>query len=264
MESINRAFEVCQNLLSTQRECRVGTALDHVLLICTHHKTGTKWMKKVFSAICEKYSWRFQEGDIRRCPSQCDVFLNWNSQVITSQTKVGYRGLHLIRDPRDVIVSGAFYHQTASEDWLHKRRLGFIGRTYQQAINRQESIADKIRFEMEHASGQVIRDMLNWNYSDPDIIECRYEDLIIDVELREFRRIFIHLGFPSEAMDEICEIAWKHSLFSGEVTDTQHIRSGQPGQWAGIFDRSLRYRFLELFGDALVRLGYEPNDAWCN
>lgn len=259
-----RAFEVLHNMLARRGVTSKCTDLDHVLLICTHHKTGTKWMQQVFSAICDKYNWRFKEGDRETFPPKCDVYLSWNSQVRKKRIKPGYRGLHIIRDPRDVIVSAAFYHQTSREAWLHKKRIGLNGQTYQQAINCQEDLGGKIRFEMEHASGNVIREMLDWDSSDPDIIECRYEDLIIDLELNEFRQIFQHLGFAEEKFDELCEIVWKNSLFSGEVKDVGHVRSGKPRQWVEYFDRPLRHRFRELFGDALVRLGYEPDDAWCD
>jgi hypothetical protein len=41
----------------------------------------------------------------------------------------------VIRDPRDVIVSGANYHCKADEPWLHIPEKRFGGLTYHQKIN---------------------------------------------------------------------------------------------------------------------------------
>ena len=114
---------------------------------------------------------------------------------------------------------------------------------------------------MLHIGGSTIRDMLAWDYGRPAFYEAKYEDLIEDVELRRFRDIFTFLGYPEDQMDELLQIAFDGSLFSGRTS--AHVRSGQPRQWQSYFTKPLHRQFLEHFGDALVRLGYEQNDQWC-
>ena len=170
--------------------------------------------------------------------------------------------MHLIRDPRDLIISGVFYHERCtSERWLTVPNPKFQGLSYQQTLAGLPSLEEKIRFEMLHIGGSTIRDMLAWNYGRPQFYEAKYEDLIEDVELRRFRDIFTFLGYPEEQMDELLQIAFNCSLFSGRVNG--HIRSGLPRQWQSYFTKPLHRQFLEHFGDALVRLGYEQNDQWC-
>jgi hypothetical protein len=140
----------------------------------------------------------------------------------------------------------------------------FQGRSYQQTLVELPCLEEKLRFEMMHCSGATIRDMLAWDYANPDFYEAKYEDLIDDVELRRFRDIFAFLRFPEDRMDELLQIAFDNSLFSGQLTaSTGHIRSGRPRQWQSYFTPRLHRQFLDLFGDALVRLGYEQNDQWC-
>jgi hypothetical protein len=73
----------------------------------------------------------------------------------------------LIRDPRDVIVSGCFYHQSAEEAWLQvpQRRLG--GLSYQEKLRSYASFDDQLLFEMENPGVHTIRQMLEWGYSNP-------------------------------------------------------------------------------------------------
>lgn len=234
-----------------------------MLLVGTHHKTGTVWMKSVFNAIAAASGQRFHGGERAALPSDAGVFFQAHSRFDLPTLPVRYRGVHLIRDPRDIVISGASYHLTATERWLDRPDPLFLGRTYRQMLARERTEAGRIRFEMRHSGRRTIRAMLRWDYGDPDILEVRYEDLIQDTDLVLFRRIFAFLGYPEASLDQLCRIAWEKSLFSGQVQNARHVRSGAPRQWRSVFDRELAQEFQAAFGDALVRLGYEPDDGWC-
>lgn len=237
-----------------------GSQTDRVL-VGTHHKCGTVWMKGVFSAVCDQLSLVFYTGEQRHLPRRYDVFFQDHSRFRFSTLIGPHRGLHLIRDPRDVIISGVFYHERCtSERWLTVPNPKFQGRSYQQTLAGLPSLEEKMRFEMLHGP-RSIRDMLAWNYRNPVFYEAKYEDLIEDVELRRFRAIFTFLGYPEDQMADLLQLAFDGSLFSGRTS--AHVRSGQPRQWQSYFTKPLHRQFLECFGDALVRLGYEQNDQWC-
>jgi len=101
--------------------------------------------------------------------------------------------------------------------------------------------------------------MLAWNYANPYFLELKYEDLIIDVDLRLFQRLFEFLGFEKQHTRQLLEIAYANSLFSGQVEEPGHIRSGESRQWQNYFTQAHHQRFVELFKDALIRLGYEKD-----
>jgi hypothetical protein len=233
------------------------------VLVGTHHKTGSAWMRAVFGLACEAAGETMHCGPQRELPAECAVFLEDHSEFDLRALRRPYRGLHLIRDPRDIIVSGAFYHRTSTEAWLLEPARRFQGRTYQQAIRAFATDEEAFLFEMEWAGGQTIRDMLAWDYGNPRFIEARYEDLVQDEELEWFRRVFEFLGYQGERLEGMLRIAHENSLFSGKVASSGHVRSGRPRQWQGHFTPALGRRFLRLFGDALVRLGYEADDSWC-
>jgi len=82
-----------------------------------------------------------------------------------------------------------------------------------------------------------------------------------DVDLLLFHRIFTFLGIPGEVIPRALQTAYDNSLFSGKVF-SQHIRSGKNQQWRDYFKPIHQERFHDLFGDALIKLGYEEDDNW--
>jgi len=239
-----------------------GCKLSHKILIGTHHKTGTSWLNSIFRDICRHHSLIYYYGSQDSLPGLFDVFFQDHSIFDFHSLGVGFRGIHLIRDPRDVIISGCFYHQKSGEAWLHRPMKELQGFTYQQKINSYGNIDDKILFEMENSGRETICDMLNWNYTRSSFYEMKYEDLIKDTDLMLFHKLFCFLGFPGSVIPSLLAISYNNSLFSGQHRKSVHIRSGETNQWKNYFKPSHKDRFLELFGDALIRLGYEKDDNW--
>jgi hypothetical protein len=233
-----------------------------LILVGTHHKTGTKWMLRLFEDFCAALGEGFHGGPQDRMPAATRVFFQDHSRFDFAALGRPYRGLHLVRDPRDVLISGARYHARASESWLHERRLRFWGSTYQEAIRRRRSLRDAVLFEMDHAGAHTIREMLAWDRTRPEFFEARYEDLVEDGDLSLFRRLLLFLGYDEDVLPTLEDIIRERSLFGGRVSDPAHVSDGRPRQWREVFDERLRRQFHQRFGDALERLGYEPGDEW--
>jgi hypothetical protein len=241
----------------------IGCELPHLILVATHHKTGTVWMRKVFQTIARVHSLRFHVNVQDSLPANTDIFFQNASKFELGTLPRSYRGVHIVRDPRDVIVSACFYHQKAAEPWLHIPDPALDGKTYQQALNELPTLEDKLSFEMRHATRRVIDAMAAWNYQDRNFLEVKYEDLIVDVDLVLFHRIFQFLGFPGQVIPSVLAIALDQSLFSGKSNSGRtHVRSGAAAQWPRYFETRHKAEFLGLFGDVLVRLGYEADDTW--
>ncbi len=239
-----------------------------LILIGTHHKAGTHWLAGIFRSIAETFSLQLLEGDQPAALQDNELFFQDHS--VFDLASIGrYRGIHMIRDPRDIIVSGCFYHLRAEEEWLHIPRQRYGGLSYVEKINSFQSMQEKLLFEMEHIGVLTLNDMLSWNYKNKQFLEIKYEELINDQELTGFRRIFEFLQkgrtpLSSAPLDELLSLAHDNSLFSGKVEDGDHVRSGETSQWHRYFDQALSQRFLELFGDILIRLGYEKDHSWAN
>lgn len=232
--------------------------LRNRVLVGTHHKTGTVWFTSVFRALSGQLGLELVYAD-REHPDpggRWDIFVSGHSRFGGIESRA-CRGVHVIRDPRDMIVSATHYHQTSDEPWLHEAKEEFGGLTYQEKILSYGSFGDRMLFEMEHASFFDISEMVKVEKSGDDrFMAVKYEEMIEDHSLGRFEEMFEFLGFQGPALGWCLVSAYRNSLFSGGV-DSAHVRSGKAAQWPEYFAPVHEKRFEELFGDALVRLGYE-------
>jgi len=107
------------------------------------------------------------------------------------------RAFHVIRDPRDIIVSGYFSHRNSRpadhpqpEAWgrphiaEHRERL--------QAVSKEEGLL----LEMDFAR-RTLLDLAEWDYSRPQVLELRMEELAAR-PYDGFVRVFQHLELLAE------------------------------------------------------------------
>jgi len=233
--------------------------LPFQILVGTHHKTGTIWLFTIFQKIADLYGLNIHHNLDPRDSNSFDILFNDQGAFNLELIKKPYKGIHIIRDPRDIIVSSAFYHQKSDEAWLHIPRAEFNGMTYQEKIKSLGSLDEQILFEMENSSKKTIFNILNWNYNNENFFEVKYENLIEDTSMNIFREIFCFLGFPQIIISEVIDIAYSNSLFSGQVSNTEHVRSGKTKQYKKYFKKIHKEKFQNIFGDALIKLGFEKS-----
>lgn len=172
----------------------------------------------------------------------------------------------MIRDPRDVIISGYFYHLWADEPWLHEPWDELSGASYQSYLrskSEEEGLAAEIRF----VGAQTIEDMIAWNYNQAEFIELRYEDMMTD-DGKRFETLFRHYGFAESSLHILVELAAEFHFNNaagrelGRVAERQHKRDGSLGQWKTRFTKSVKNDFKDKLGESLVKLGYEKDFSW--
>jgi hypothetical protein len=238
---------------------RLRPTLVHV----AHHKVATLWFRGILSAIAREFGLSF--GAVMRAGyPDAEALLYPHSGLFDRDRLEFFRGSHVIRDPRDVVVSGYFYHLWSTEEWLHVPRSEYGDKTYQEhlkSLNLDEGLAA----EMRRSASRTLADMKAWDYSQPEFIEIKYEELIGD-ERRSFERIFRHYGFKEDVVEHSVDIATRLSFRKvarrpvGEVQERAHLRSGKPGQWREVFTPAHLTLFRELTGNLVERLGYSPGD----
>jgi hypothetical protein len=241
------------------------------VVVATHHKTGTVWMDGVFKAIAADLGvayvdFKAQYGQLTEVLKTPFILLNTDSDFRDHEDildRDDVRIFHLIRDPRDVVISAMHYHKKSNESWLHEPVPGYDDVTYQRRLKELPNKHRQYVYEMEHSSGGTVQDMLRWRYDRPNCFEARYEELRQDAGLACWHEISAFLGFD-EAEQEICDQHfWENSLFGGlSRVGNKHVRSGDVGQWKREFTVPLAYTFLSRFPGALQALGYEPDHNW--
>ena len=232
------------------------------VLHCAVHKGGSQWMSKILEIICSNYNLKMKifEGHSRMKEyPDVDVLYDNNSSVILHGEN--YIGSHMIRDPRDIIISGYFYHllHNPSEKY-------YDNMTYKDKLQRL-SFNDGIMFEMENIGGQTINIINKWNYNNPKFIEVKYENVISNPE-EMFTKIFQHWGINPLYIEHCLDIARQCHMTQltgrkvGEEVYGAHIRNGKHGQWKDHFSSHHKEKFKSLFRNLLIKLGYEKDDKW--
>jgi len=241
-----------------------------LIVLCTHHKTGTVWMAGIMRALRRQHKLKLFSGAQAELPADADIFIQDHSRVDMNalrqrQPLRPVRAIHVIRDPRDVVISGCFYHVKTVEKWANRPKPEYGGKCYREAIAAQPTDHDKLVFEMQHTAAKTIRDMLAWNYQDDDVFEVKYEDLINDTEYKFFGPMMEFIGFKGEDLPNALEHVRANSLFGGSKGETaagDHVRSGESRQWPKVFTPELKAEFKRLHPDVLQRLGYEAGNDW--
>lgn len=145
---------------------------------------------------------------------------------------------HFIRDPRDMVVSGYYYHLRCIEHWVIDpnfpwHQLDGFHRKLPKRMSYQEFLKT-----LDRESGMILeliryqdsfRHMLEWDYQNPCVMEMKYED-IIGHEGECFERLFKHYGFDTQIACKAAEIAEWHSLKNMKGY-WDHIRDGSVRQW---------------------------------
>lgn len=178
-----------------------------------------------------------------------------------------FRISRFLRDPRDLVVSGYFYHRRGAEDWttiqaptaddwyfangqvpegLHKAGTSFA--EYLQAIPEEEGLLAELEFRALH-----FESMAQWPTEHPKIATYRYED-IVGAEAAVFRELFAFYGFSPLERGLGNWFVKRYSL--GRRRADPHVRNPASGQWRKHFTPRVRQAFNARHAGLLEQLGY--------
>ena len=263
------------------------------ICIFCYHKVGTVLLSKVFRQISEARNWKLQSllGKQTQLPQDTDVILLGHSLIDLDNITTPFIGIHIIRDPRDIIVSGYLYHRRTSEKWCvnsdfsltspilfpkipysqeHRSeewKIKYLeslrGMSYQENLLSM-SQGEGLLFEMNNYGAWTIESMMNWNYDRNNILEIKFENLMHDFD-DTFRLIFEFLKFSRSEIKAGSSIASEHDLgrkSAQDIEKMEHVSSTKTTKWKDYFEPDHKEKFINKFGNVLVDLGYEKNNSW--
>jgi hypothetical protein len=267
-----------------------------------HHKCGSTWIEAICGDVCVETGHRleivFRQQDLggerladhlRRTGTEFLAYANASYDEVAALP--AFKGFHVVRDPRDVVVSAYFshLHSHPTRDWPelvdYRKRL--------QSCDLHEGLLLEIDFRAEQFA-----EMMSWPDEAPNVLQLRYEDLIAS-EYKSFVTVFRHLELLDERhldlkaratnmfhrfvarvggrslgrrgvpVERLLGIVWEHDFEKksggrkvGEEDVRSHFRKGQAGDWINYFQPEHRRRFHERYGPLLRKYGYERDDRW--
>ncbi|MEM7790687.1 MAG: sulfotransferase domain-containing protein [Verrucomicrobiota bacterium] len=241
---------------------------------CGYHKCLTMLTRRVFEETClknKRYCGQFRHfyhrDDLYYREAEYYPFASVSGACLDLDRFEDIKVSRFIRDPRDLVVSGYYYHKREAEHWCKiKSPHEFEWRMVNGSVPKQlpedrslaeylaeapieEGLAAEIDFRQKH-----FESMLQWDLNDPRVRLYRYEE-IVGNELRVFRDIFSFWGVPLSFRLAAMKRVKKRGIQKSRGND-KHIRDPRSGQWREHFTPALNKTFTERWGSLLEMYGY--------
>ena len=177
--------------------------------------------------------------------------------IVEQVTETAFMPFFIFRDPRDVVVSHAFY---VTDMEVHHVHHAYYASLPDFDARLRVSILGRPELDIEFPNiAERFAPYLGW-IERPEVMKLHYEDLVENRTrtLEAIRDRFlarIPLPQPKSVILEALE-----SAINPRRSPT--FRSGKTGEWIRYFTNEHKRVFKSVAGQLLQRLGYESNDDW--
>lgn len=248
---------------------------------CTVHKSGSQWIRNVMQ------DWRvYKYSGLRAYHYESHLADGIDSRLITERVlpsimpentavspiysdlasyrasaKPGeHRGMFVVRDPRDVVVSWYF-----SARYSH-RPMGRVLETRQVLgdLPQHEGLIYAIDWLADFGLFEAVGSWFEPGALTENERIFRYEDLNGPNGVDTFREMFAHcdIRLPDRVL---AKLVADHSFENlsggrskGQENKQDHLRKGVAGDWKNHFTPEVEDHFVKVTGDLIASAGYEP------
>jgi hypothetical protein len=246
------------------------------LIHCSYHKCLTVYFRRVMDAVFNRcLPW---SGGYRHFNSHLDAFdhefrkyrvASINNRALDLPRLGQCRISRFVRDPRDLVVSGYFYHRRGGEPWLtiespterdwyfanghvpeglRRSRLSFA--EYLRSIPEEDGLLAELEFRRYH-----FESMHGWPDAHPDVATFKYEDIMRN-QAAAFDELFEFYGLSPIERWLGARFARRYAV--GGRSGDPHVRDPSAGQWRAHFTPKVTEQFDAQYAPLVARLGYPP------
>jgi hypothetical protein len=221
---------------------KAGTHLVERLL-CLHPRMYRPLVSTLHSHNVERYGGLSSILNRLRPGGILITHLHYSEEVNNLLINSGVKVIVVIRDPRDIVVSRAFYVARNPAHHYYK---------YAVNLSLKERLYRAIVGDPEHGY-LSIRQTLEWfaGWLETEYFLIRYEQVLDDSHRSHVvRDLFVYLGIPLS--DKYVAHISQRAISNTSPT----FRKGSSGEWRQHFDQELFELFLRTCGDLMERYGY--------
>ena len=274
-----------------------------------HHKSASTWFEAICQDVCRDlgldfglfYDSTYFDNDLERHlkSNPVDFVAYANADFLQIQNIKTIRGFHVVRDPRDIVVSAYFSHMYSHPTHAWPELIEYRNKLESKDIN------DGLHMEIDFRKDQF-DEMRSWsNLSNNEaILDLKMEDITTQ-PYEQILKIFSFLGLVDNAdftaekrtryfmskifskiqntlnlklpfyvnkipAERVLGIVWENSFEKksggrapGVENKNSHYRKGVPGDWVNYFTDEHIVHFKKSYNDLLIQYGYESDDKWC-
>lgn len=247
------------------------------LIHCSYHKCLTVFFRRVMEpSLAHLGGYRHFNSHLARFEAeQSSLRLASINNVALDVDALGdVRISRFVRDPRDLVVSGYFYHRRGAEPWCRQvdpdplewssQRNRDVpsalapGESLQACLHRldrEEGLLAEMELRARHFDS-----MRAWPTDDPRIRVWRYED-IVDDERRVMGEVADHYGLPFVLRRLVQRNAARFDSRHAVASRDGHVRNPSSGQWRAVFTPRVTREFMSRWGDLLPLLAYGDDET---
>lgn len=242
------------------------------LVHCSYHKCLTRYFKNIFNGLNDIPGYGYKHF-MSRLPQFYEDKGKFTVSSVNNHfvDKLNFteevRLSRFIRDPRDLVVSGYFYHKRGAEAWttwknVDDKNWALVNGVVPTGMNLEESFSGylnrvsledgliaQIEFRKNH-----FESMRKWDTNNDLILLLKYEDILCN-ELENFSRLLDFYGFEHEIKQRLLERVMKMNAQNMQGK-TAHIRNPRPGQWRDYFTEKVMKFFNERYEDIILDYAY--------
>ena len=208
-----------------------------MIVFATHPKSGTAMCREIFETYAQEFSLKFYNTDDDRDRLLTEDFdiVHYesvdNKNIELLQTE-NFKGIHVLRDPRDQLISATFYYRNLppEEYILFKQLHEFDYNSYADMIEKCETFTQQLDCTLKLMLVTSFVDQIEWDYSDTRYLTVKYEDLVDpDKYLSTWKNCIDFLQI--EHADWMLNFIKSTSINNKNRKKSSHIRNGRPNQW---------------------------------